>query len=89
MEWVNLSLLMLLGVLPPVRGNPLPPDVTSPFHYDWHRLRVAGLTVAAVLCVVGIIVLLSGKCKCGSKASRRCPPPESSHLIAPGGTSTC
>ncbi|XP_010018974.1 PREDICTED: FXYD domain-containing ion transport regulator 3-like, partial [Nestor notabilis] len=32
---------------------------TSPFYYDWHRLRVAGLVVAAVLCVVGIIVLLS------------------------------
>ncbi|XP_057286903.1 FXYD domain-containing ion transport regulator 3 isoform X1 [Pezoporus wallicus] len=89
MEWDSMTLLVILGVLPLVRGNPLPPDATSPFQYDWHRLRVAGLVVAAVLCVVGIIVLLSGKCKCGSKARRRYPPPESSHLIAPGATSTC
>ncbi|XP_057286904.1 FXYD domain-containing ion transport regulator 3 isoform X2 [Pezoporus wallicus] len=68
MEWDSMTLLVILGVLPLVRGNPLPPDATSPFQYDWHRLRVAGLVVAAVLCVVGIIVLLSGKCKCGSKA---------------------
>uniref|UniRef100_A0A8B9EB90 FXYD domain-containing ion transport regulator n=1 Tax=Anser cygnoides TaxID=8845 RepID=A0A8B9EB90_ANSCY len=33
----------------------------------WHQLRVGGLVVAAVLCVTGIVVLLSGKCKCRSK----------------------
>ncbi|XP_063177977.1 FXYD domain-containing ion transport regulator 3-like, partial [Chroicocephalus ridibundus] len=75
--------------LSPTRGNPLAPDATSPFQYDWHHLRVAGLVVAAVLCLVGIIVLLSGKCKCWSKASRRRPPPETSHLVGPGAASTC
>ncbi|KAM6032789.1 FXYD domain-containing ion transport regulator 3-like [Theristicus caerulescens] len=85
----SLGVLVLLAVLSPVRGNPLPSDATSPFQYDWHHLRVAGLVVAAVLCVIGIIVLLSGKCKCRSKASRRRPPPEMSHLVGPGAASTC
>ncbi|XP_074786478.1 FXYD domain-containing ion transport regulator 3 [Athene noctua] len=89
MVWGALRGLVLLAVLFPVRGNPLPPDATSPFQYDWHSLRVAGLVVAAVLCVIGIIVLLSGKCKCRSKASRRRPPPEMSHLVGPGAASTC
>uniref|UniRef100_A0A8C9L3U4 FXYD domain-containing ion transport regulator n=1 Tax=Serinus canaria TaxID=9135 RepID=A0A8C9L3U4_SERCA len=35
---------------------------------DWCHLRVGGLVVAAVLSVLGIAVLLSGKCKCRSKA---------------------
>nr|XP_031363538.1 vegetative cell wall protein gp1-like [Lonchura striata domestica] len=41
---------------------------------DWCHLRVGGLTVAAVLSVLGVLVLLSGKCKCQSKArSLSCP----------------
>ncbi|XP_076216826.1 FXYD domain-containing ion transport regulator 3-like [Aptenodytes patagonicus] len=89
MVWGSLGVLVLLAVLSPARGNPLPPDATSPFQYDWHHLRVAGLVVAAILCVIGIIVLFSGKCKCRSKASRRCPPPETSPLVGPGAASTC
>ncbi|XP_064296677.1 FXYD domain-containing ion transport regulator 3 [Phalacrocorax carbo] len=89
MAWGTLGGLVLLAVVSLARGNPLQPDATSPFQYDWHRLRVAGLVVAAILCVIGIIVLLSGKCKCRSKASRRRPPPEMSHLVGPGAASTC
>ncbi|XP_050190729.1 FXYD domain-containing ion transport regulator 3-like [Myiozetetes cayanensis] len=60
-----------------VRGNPHT-DAHNPFQYDWHHLRVAGLGVAAVLCVLGFVILLSGKCKCRSKARShqhvlRCP----------------
>ncbi|XP_056187493.1 FXYD domain-containing ion transport regulator 3-like [Falco biarmicus] len=71
------------------RGGAILGDAASPFQYDWHRLRVTGLALAAVLCVIGIIVLLSGKCKCRSKASRRRPPPEASHLVGPGAATTC
>ncbi|XP_048146301.1 FXYD domain-containing ion transport regulator 3-like [Corvus hawaiiensis] len=73
MERESLGALVILGVLSLARGDP--PDAPSPFEYDWCQLRVGGLVVAAVLSVVGIIVLLSGKCKCRSKASRRRPPP--------------
>ncbi|XP_017694911.1 PREDICTED: FXYD domain-containing ion transport regulator 3-like isoform X2 [Lepidothrix coronata] len=68
---------------------PLPTDANNPFQYDWHHLRVAGLGVAAFLCVLGFIVLLSGKCKCRSKASHQRHPPEMSHLVGTGAVSTC
>ncbi|XP_072777630.1 FXYD domain-containing ion transport regulator 3 isoform X9 [Taeniopygia guttata] len=51
---------------------------------DWCHLRVGGLTVAAVLSVLGVVVLLSGKCKCRSKARCRHPPPELSPLAGTG-----
>uniref|UniRef100_A0A5F8GUN0 FXYD domain-containing ion transport regulator n=1 Tax=Monodelphis domestica TaxID=13616 RepID=A0A5F8GUN0_MONDO len=31
---------------------------------DWHSLRVGGMVCAGILCAVGIIVLVSSKCKC-------------------------
>ncbi|XP_072777620.1 FXYD domain-containing ion transport regulator 3 isoform X1 [Taeniopygia guttata] len=34
------------------------PDASSPFQFDWCHLRVGGLTVAAVLSVLGVVVLL-------------------------------
>ncbi|MXQ83572.1 hypothetical protein E5288_WYG014720 [Bos mutus] len=55
---------------PPVtRGLPAldandPEDKNSPFYYDWYSLRVGGLIFAGILCAMGIIVLMSGKCKC-------------------------
>ncbi|XP_063275835.1 FXYD domain-containing ion transport regulator 3 [Prinia subflava] len=86
MERERLGALVILGVLTLARGDP--PDATSPFQYDWCHLRVGGLVVAAVLSVLGVIVLLSGKCKCRSKASRR-PPPELPPLPGPGAASSC
>ncbi|XP_045844859.1 LOW QUALITY PROTEIN: FXYD domain-containing ion transport regulator 3 [Meles meles] len=54
----TLSLLLLLAGLPVLDAND-PEDKNSPFYYDWHRLRVGGLICAAVLCTIGIIVLMS------------------------------
>ncbi|XP_039245936.1 FXYD domain-containing ion transport regulator 3 isoform X1 [Pipra filicauda] len=81
-------LWLLWEVLSMARGNSHP-DANNPFQYDWHHLRVAGLGVAAFLCVLGFIVLLSGKCKCRSKASHQRHPPEMSHLVGTGAVSTC
>ncbi|XP_013768847.1 phospholemman isoform X2 [Pundamilia nyererei] len=36
----------------------------DPFTFDYHRLRVGGLILAAVLCLIGITILLSGHCRC-------------------------
>ncbi|XP_039944586.1 FXYD domain-containing ion transport regulator 3-like [Hirundo rustica] len=87
MEWEMLGALVILGVLSLARGNP--PDAANPFQYDWCHLRVGGLVVAAVLSVVGIIVLFSGKCKCRSKASRCRPSPELSPLAGKGAATSC
>ncbi|XP_072777624.1 FXYD domain-containing ion transport regulator 3 isoform X5 [Taeniopygia guttata] len=64
-------------------GTPSCPSVPVPVP-DWCHLRVGGLTVAAVLSVLGVVVLLSGKCKCRSKARCRHPPPELSPLAGTG-----
>ncbi|KAF7242292.1 FXYD domain-containing ion transport regulator 3 [Varanus komodoensis] len=46
-------------------------DKDSPFYYDWHSLRVGGLVFAGILCFLGIVILLSGKCKCKPKKRSR------------------
>ncbi|XP_040551002.1 FXYD domain-containing ion transport regulator 3-like, partial [Gallus gallus] len=55
----SVGVLVVLAVLPLAGGNMESSDVSSPFQYDWHQLRVGGLVVAAVLCVTGIVILVS------------------------------
>uniref|UniRef100_A0A8C6FGT9 FXYD domain-containing ion transport regulator n=1 Tax=Moschus moschiferus TaxID=68415 RepID=A0A8C6FGT9_MOSMO len=49
-------------------------DKNSPFYYDWYGLRVGGLIFAGILCAMGIIVLMSGKCKCKFRQKPRLRP---------------
>ncbi|XP_063798294.1 FXYD domain-containing ion transport regulator 3-like isoform X2 [Pseudophryne corroboree] len=62
----------------------------NPFVYDYKSLKVAGLVVAGVLCAMGIIILLSGKCRCkfNQKNEQRNRAQEQ-HLISPGSASHC
>ncbi|XP_067399013.1 FXYD domain-containing ion transport regulator 3 [Emydura macquarii macquarii] len=89
MQPVATGLLLLLAAAFPVLKAESSAAPASPFDYDWYGLRVGGLIFAGILCTLGIIVLLSGKCKCkfNRKASRR--PSESPHLITPGSASNC
>ncbi|XP_061452992.1 FXYD domain-containing ion transport regulator 3-like [Rhineura floridana] len=59
-------LLLLVAAFPVLEAND-PTDPNSPFYYDWHSLRVGGLVCAGILCFLGIVILLSGKCKCKPK----------------------
>ncbi|XP_026228190.1 FXYD domain-containing ion transport regulator 3-like [Anabas testudineus] len=43
----------------------------DPFKFDYHRLRVGGLILAAVLCLIGITILLSGHCRCKFNQDKR------------------
>uniref|UniRef100_A0A3B3CE59 FXYD domain-containing ion transport regulator n=1 Tax=Oryzias melastigma TaxID=30732 RepID=A0A3B3CE59_ORYME len=43
----------------------------DPFNFDYHRLRVGGLILAAVLCLIGITILLSGHCRCKFNQDKR------------------
>uniref|UniRef100_A0A8C1LZH1 FXYD domain-containing ion transport regulator n=1 Tax=Cyprinus carpio TaxID=7962 RepID=A0A8C1LZH1_CYPCA len=38
---------------------------------NYHRLRVGGLILAAVLCLIGITILLSGHCRCKFNQDKR------------------
>uniref|UniRef100_A0A8D2DXN3 FXYD domain-containing ion transport regulator n=1 Tax=Sciurus vulgaris TaxID=55149 RepID=A0A8D2DXN3_SCIVU len=64
-------------------------EVPSDFLPDWYSLRVGGLICAAVMCAIGIIVLMSGKCKCrfSPKPSHR--PGDGPPLITPGSAHNC
>nr|XP_037847456.1 FXYD domain-containing ion transport regulator 3 isoform X2 [Chlorocebus sabaeus] len=83
MQKVTLGLLVFLAGLPVLDAND-PEDKNSPFYYDWHSLQVGGLICAGVLCAMGIIIVMSGKCKCkfGQKPSHH--PGETPPLITPG-----
>uniref|UniRef100_A0A4X1TJN7 FXYD domain-containing ion transport regulator n=1 Tax=Sus scrofa TaxID=9823 RepID=A0A4X1TJN7_PIG len=87
MHEVALSVLILLAGLSALDAND-PEDKNSPFYYDWHSLRVGGLICAGTLCALGIIILLSGKCKCkfSQKSSHR---PGDAPLITPGSAHDC
>uniref|UniRef100_A0A3B5MN02 FXYD domain-containing ion transport regulator n=1 Tax=Xiphophorus couchianus TaxID=32473 RepID=A0A3B5MN02_9TELE len=43
----------------------------TPTNLDYHRLRVGGLILAAVLCLIGITILLSGHCRCKFNQNKR------------------
>lgn len=43
----------------------------DPFTFDYYRLRVGGLILAAVLCLIGITILFSGHCRCKFNQNKR------------------
>ncbi|XP_015804967.1 phospholemman [Nothobranchius furzeri] len=47
------------------------PVEEDPFTFDYHQLRVGGLILAAVLCLIGITILLSGHCRCKFNQGKR------------------
>ncbi|XP_052021918.1 FXYD domain-containing ion transport regulator 3 isoform X2 [Apodemus sylvaticus] len=88
MQEVALSLLVLLAGLPTLDAND-PEDKDSPFYYDWYSLRVGGLICAGILCALGIIVLMSGKCKCKFRQKPSHRPGDGPPLITPGSAHNC
>ncbi|XP_037697536.1 FXYD domain-containing ion transport regulator 6 [Choloepus didactylus] len=45
----------------------------DPFHYDYQTLRIGGLVFAVVLFSVGILLILSRRCKCSFNQKPRAP----------------
>ncbi|XP_028835962.1 FXYD domain containing ion transport regulator 6 like isoform X3 [Denticeps clupeoides] len=58
-----------------------PQDPDSPFHYDYESLRIGGLVFAVTLFLMGILLILSRKCRCRfNQQSRPVGDPESARL---------
>ncbi|XP_046897560.1 FXYD domain containing ion transport regulator 6 like isoform X1 [Hypomesus transpacificus] len=71
------ALVVLCSVVAPALGSafgrempaspiddPSVPDYDSPFTYDYKSLRIGGLVFAVVLFIMGIVLIVSRKCRC-------------------------
>nr|KAF6437637.1 FXYD domain containing ion transport regulator 6 [Molossus molossus] len=52
----------------------------DPFHYDYQTLRIGGLAFAVVFFSVGILLILSRRCKCGFSQKPRAPGDEEAQV---------
>ncbi|XP_051012286.1 FXYD domain-containing ion transport regulator 6-like isoform X2 [Acomys russatus] len=52
----------------------------DPFYYDYQTLRIGGLVFAVVLFSVGILLILSRRCKCSFNQKPSCRAPEGREL---------
>ncbi|XP_075696263.1 FXYD domain-containing ion transport regulator 6-like isoform X1 [Rhinoderma darwinii] len=60
------ALIFLCSVLVPVLGVSEDNNETNPFHYDYKSLRIGGLVFAVVLFTLGILLILSRRCRCNN-----------------------
>ncbi|XP_070762571.1 FXYD domain-containing ion transport regulator 6 [Enoplosus armatus] len=47
--------------------------VENPFEYDYESLRIGGLVLAVVLFTLGILLILSRRCRCSINQKARAP----------------
>uniref|UniRef100_A0A2K5F154 FXYD domain-containing ion transport regulator n=1 Tax=Aotus nancymaae TaxID=37293 RepID=A0A2K5F154_AOTNA len=71
MELVLVFLCSLLA--PTVLASAEKEKEIDPFHYDYQTLRIGGLVFAVVLFSVGILLILSRRCKCSFNQKPRAP----------------
>ncbi|XP_043936396.1 FXYD domain-containing ion transport regulator 3-like isoform X2 [Protopterus annectens] len=87
MESVNTVLIIAAALHAVCAGteNAADSGIDQRFYYDYYTLKVGGLIIAAVLCVLGIGILISGKCRCRFNQNKRRRPKETSqaHQILP------
>ncbi|XP_069470563.1 FXYD domain-containing ion transport regulator 6-like [Ambystoma mexicanum] len=60
--------LFVCSVLVPVfaTATDQEPKEQNPFFYDYESLRIGGLVFAVVLFTLGILLILSRRCRCGN-----------------------
>ncbi|XP_040183014.1 FXYD domain-containing ion transport regulator 3-like [Rana temporaria] len=88
MQDVFVTFFLMLTTAPCLRASDGFDD--SQFVYDYESLKMVGLIIAGILCAMGIIILLSGKCRC--KFNKQNEPrhrAQEQQLIAPGSASRC
>ncbi|XP_019480476.1 PREDICTED: phospholemman [Hipposideros armiger] len=66
--------VLCVGLL--VMANAEAPKEHDPFTYDYQSLRIGGLTIAGVLFILGILIILSRKCRCKFNQQQRTGEPD-------------
>ncbi|XP_030067849.1 phospholemman-like [Microcaecilia unicolor] len=62
--WLPAQLLVLAPLLLAAVAEPETKNERDPFTYDYKTLRIGGLVFAGVLFILGIMIILSRKCRC-------------------------
>ncbi|XP_053308630.1 FXYD domain-containing ion transport regulator 6 isoform X2 [Spea bombifrons] len=60
------ALIFLCSALVPVLGASEENKESNPFDYDYQNLRIGGLVFAVVLFTLGILLILSRRCRCNN-----------------------
>ncbi|XP_043936391.1 phospholemman-like isoform X2 [Protopterus annectens] len=55
--------------------------VDDPFYYDYESLRIGGLVFAVVLFLLGILLILSRRCRCKFNQQQRIGEPDDEGTI--------
>ncbi|KAG3255829.1 FXYD domain containing ion transport regulator 1, transcript variant X1 [Ictidomys tridecemlineatus] len=69
MASVGHILVFCVGLL--ARANAEAPQEHDPFTYDYQSLRIGGLTIAGILFILGILIILSKRCRCKFNQQQR------------------
>ncbi|XP_038023418.1 FXYD domain-containing ion transport regulator 6 isoform X5 [Anas platyrhynchos] len=90
-EAMDAALIVLCSLLVPVAVADVGTQEKEedPFNYDYQSLRIGGLVFAVVLFTVGILLILSRRCRCSFSHKPRAPGDEEAqaeNLIASNAT---
>ncbi|XP_049634165.1 FXYD domain-containing ion transport regulator 6-like [Suncus etruscus] len=77
---MEVVLIFVCSLLAPAALVSAAEQEKDPFHYDYQSLRIGGLVFAVVLFLVGILLILSRRCKCSFNQKPRNRAPESREL---------
>ncbi|XP_023381869.1 FXYD domain-containing ion transport regulator 6 isoform X1 [Pteropus medius] len=79
---MEMVLIFLCSLLAPavLASAPEQEKEKDPFHYDYQTLRIGGLVFAVVLFSVGILLILSRRCKCSFNQKPRAPGDEEAQV---------
>ncbi|KAM6931544.1 FXYD domain-containing ion transport regulator 6 [Lycodopsis pacificus] len=67
------SLLVCVAALSEISEQHDKETVENPFVYDYESLRIGGLAFAVVLFTLGILLILSRRCRCSINQKPRAP----------------
>ncbi|XP_045041580.1 phospholemman isoform X1 [Desmodus rotundus] len=74
MASLNHILVLCVGFLAMTSAEA--PQEHDPFTYDYHSLRIGGLIIAGVLFILGILIILSRRCRCKFNQQQRTGEPD-------------